>query len=311
MNLMADSKVFVLPNDKTEYDFINVKLKGETKTLVLSQESVYEVREVGPASSFDVRPEPTFPSGESVKSIIFELPNDQAGFVKQSANMLTLTKYDVFFLVLCCLKTTSESQPERYLTSEDLIDEIMTSLGVCNARQSFQKIVVLSLVKICDTIDENGETYYRVNHTKIMDVLNRKVDRLQALLIDKKGFSVSSLIEESLGGLEALPSNDILQLQTLRWSVDYIFDSYLTQNLKDMYYSAFPKDFSTLDNFLAERTKQQKARAVVERNRSAVSNSKASSAKAEKTTKGTKKKPVKTKVAVGKGALDSFFSKKE
>lgn len=307
MSVTAESKVFLLPKDHKEYEFVNVTIAGNPKTLVVSGDSVFEVREVGPSSSFDPRPEPKFPSGEPCKSIIFEAQDSNPGSVRQNANLTCLTKYDILFLVLCSLKGYVLAPSERYKTQEDLLDEVTDSI---NARVNnvIQKHIVDSFEKICEGMEENGDTYYKLQTTKVLQVLELKVSALTDLLLTSKSFALLALIEETLGGVELLPSLDILRLQTLKFSVDYIFDSYLTEDLKELYYSKMDFDFSILETFLAERQKQQRARAVVEENSAAVSKSK-TTPKSDKNVKTTKKKAVK--VAVGKGALDSFFGRKK
>lgn len=308
MGVTAESRVFLLPRDHTEFEFFNVSIAGNQKTLVVSGDAVFEVREVGPSSSFDPRPEPKFPSGEPVKSIIFEAQGSQPGYVKQNANFTCLTKYDVLFLVLCSLKAHILTPSERYKAQEDLLDEVTESING-GQNKVIQKHILDSFDTICDVLEENGDTYYRVQTTKVLQALERKVSALSNLLLQNKSFALLALIEETLGGVELLPSPEILRLQTLKFSVDYIFDSYLSQDLKQLYYIHMKIDSSALDTFVSERQKQQRARTVVEENSAAVSKSK-STAKGSNSVKATKKK-VAVKVAVGKGALDSFFGQRK
>lgn len=310
MSITSESKVFLVPRDTKNYDFINVNIRNSPKTLVLSEESVFEIREVGPASSFDTRPDPKFPSGEPVKSFIFEDVKNQTGFVKQNANILSLTKYDLLFPVLCCLKLESEEQ-SRYKTKEDLLDEVITSLGSQSSHKTVQKHVLDSFEKICDIITENGEDFYRVNTSKVIAILDAKVQKLKDLLLANKKFALSASIDESLGGVETQPSQEVLELQTLRYSIDYIFDTYLAPKHKTMYYEHTKVNFDALDKFVAEREKQQKARAIVEQNSLAAAGAKNNTpGKQSKATKPAAKKKGAAKVAVGKGALDSFFTRK-
>lgn len=310
MSVTAESKVFVVPRDINNYDFVNVNIRESLKTLVLSEKSIFEVREIGPASSFDSRPDPKFPSGEPVKSLIFEDSMARTGYVKQNANILSLTKYDILFLVLCCLSMGIEEQ-SRYKTQEDLLDEVMTSLGNNSSHNTIQKHISSSFEKICDVITENGEDFYRVNTFKVIALLDEKVQKLKNLILANKKFALSASIDESLGGVETQPSQEVVQLQTLRYSIDYIFDSYLTSKHKAMYNEHMKVDFSALDKFVLEREQQQKARSIVEQNSLASGGAKNNvPGKQTKQTKLTTKKKAPVKVAIGKGALDSFFTRK-
>lgn len=307
MCLSNESKIFLLPRNCYEYEFMNLNICGSIKTLVLSGEEVFEIREIGPSSAFDSRPEPKFPSGEPVKSLIFESEENNVGYVKQSANLLQLSKYDLLFLVLYVFRADIKNESERYKTKEDLLDEIALHMGTCSIHEAIKKKISNSFDLIFDKIVENEENYYRVNKSEVVEVLSKKIESLRRVLLENKNFTFSKIIEESLGGDEVVPSQSILELQTLKYCIDYVFDSYLTSDLKDMYYKSKSVDFSNLDAFMKQREKKQRERAAVEENRASVTRSKPSTSKNEKTKKLNKKKPVK--VAIGKGALDSFFGK--
>lgn len=308
MTIEAESKIFVLPAGKTEYEFFNLNFRGARKTIVVSGADLFEIREVGPSSSFDARPEVKFPSGEPVKSFIFESSDGSPGFVKQSANVLTLSKFDIIFPTILSLEAHLTNKSERFKTEEDLLDDISASLGGESLHIAIQTSIVQALAKICETLDENGEKYYRVSQAKIMAVLDQKVKALLTLLLTGKAPALGAFIEESLGGVEAIAPRDIVELQTLRFSIDYVFDSYLSQDLKNMYYETCTVNFDQLDKFISERNLREKARVAVEENRAAITGNKRTANKASDKSKPSKKKAVK--VAVGKGALDSFFGKK-
>lgn len=309
MSITADSKVFLVPRDIKNYEVISVTIRNSPKTLVLAHENIYEVREVGPASSFDSRPDPKFPSGEPVKSFIFEDVNGKHGYIKQNASILSLTKYDLLFPVLCSLSMDTE-ELGRYKSKEDLLDEVISDLGSQSSHNTMQKHIFSSFEKICEIISENGEEFYRVNISKVVTLLDVKIQNLKNLLLKNKTFALSANIEESLGGVETEPSVEVLELQTLRYSIDYIFDSYLTPKHKLIYCEHIMVDFTSLDKFILDRERQQKARAVVEQNSLAAAGSKNNTGKQTKQTKQMMKKKAPVKVAVGKGALDSFFARK-
>lgn len=301
---IEESRVFVVPRGLQELEFINLKIKGSPKTLVVSKNEVFEVREVGPPSAYDPRPEPKFPSGEPVKSFIFEAEN--GGFVKENANIVTLTKYDMLFPVLCSLQAQLIEPSDRFKTEEDLLDDVVSSFGVPSVHSVIKYLITSTFADICERLEENGETFYKIGPKKVMGVLDRKVTALKTLLLSKKSLAFASRVEDSLGG-ELLPSQDILEPQTLKFSVDYIFNTYLTDAIKQLYFESIGVDFSALDTYIADRERRQKAKAAVEENRAVITQPKPSKAKTV-STKTTKKKPAK--VAVGKGALDSFFARK-
>lgn len=168
-----------------------------------------------------------------------------------------------------------------------------------------------SLAKISESIDESGDSFFKFSLKKSFEFVEKKVERLQtyfasgdnSVLVTIKGKLTDTTLAE-----HTIPE-PILKSMVLRYAVDYVCDSYIGSEFKKEFISFVKYDFSDLDKYLDVLQERQKNLQIVESNMNSVAQTSASASKKKVELKKGKKKEVKKKVAVGKGALDGFFKK--
>lgn len=305
------TRVLVVPDGVLELALLRIDNGVIKKTIAIAGDQVYEIREMGPPSQYDSRPEPCLPSGGPVKSIILEsVESGDQGAVLKNPNVLNCTRFNLIYPTLAWMGVKRDVYASRYHAFDELVDEFANWLQVLP--QVLPRGAMNSCVEsICDSIVENSELYYKLSSTKMQAFLASKVEALKTKLLANPHFSLTTLIHESLaldGSTQA--TDEILQLQCHKFSVDFIFGSYLNETLKSEFLQNSGVDYSKLDEFMRNQDLALKARKVVENNRASVANStNKQKANESSNSKKTKKQPAK-KVAIGKGALDSFFKQK-
>lgn len=305
MELDESTKLILLPEGCFSFECISLSLNDSSKSILVANDHLFELREVHGSSQYDVRPEPTLPSGGAVKSIIVEGKELSPGAVLKSPSIINCTPFNIVFYILGAMHQRKDIYTSRYQTLDDILD----NLDLSSSHSTLRRKTSDALALICDSIQENGEEFYKYSTDKSFEFLESKTRKLQRHLLDSPDYAITGLIKASLSILGEEPAAEILDLQTTKYCVDMIFGSYLSEKLKEEFLKHRNIDFSLLDASIKEQESKRRALAAVQDNMEAVV---LSTKQAKNNTKNTKtkttKKPVK-KVAVGKGALDSFFKR--
>lgn len=309
LDIDKTSKVIILPEHVLSLKILRIKNESFSRNLATSGSDIYELREVGKSSQFDSRCEPRLPSGDAVKSMVLESVNSgDLGAVIQNPNMIYCTKFNIAYLCLRWMGAR-DSYSFRYHTFDDLLDDFVSWLQVSLAQELPSEAIKVGIESICDFIQENEETFYKFAPQKAHRFLVLKILLLKDTIAANPDFAINLHIRSKLSTSTEQPPEEIIDLHIHRYSIDFVFGSYLTDDMKKSFLEIYETSFSKLDHYLAELARSQAARAAVDNNLSSF----VASAKKEKATEAklSKKarKPTGKKVAVGKGALDSFFSK--
>lgn len=318
MTVDSNTKTILLPKNCGPYKIIKLPdLLNESvlKPYLLNETQLYELREINGCNPYlpNDNKRPVIPkTGESVKSIIFE-SSDQ-GYVVQSAKLIVSSKFNLVYYLISIMYN-NESFSKRFITFEDFSDTI-SSIYKDNEWVSTipTDLFTISLSEICETIEENGETFYKYSNDKVIEYMDSKVNELICFLSSRSDLSIMSKIKQELyrpieEGNNEIPS-DILHLSILKHSIDLICGSYTPNEIKINLMKSKNYNFDKLETYFKELRSKRKEIELVESNMNSIveSSSKAATTKKAEAKNKPKKKEAK-KVAVGKGALDGFFKK--
>lgn len=304
MELDDGTKLILLPAGYSSFDIISLPSRISKKKVLATADQLFELREVHGSSDYDAHPEPKLPSGEAVKSIILERKDSPQGVVLKSPVVVTCTPFNIAYYVLNAMYEQKDVYASRFHTVEDILDSL--HLSPCHKTVSTKIEQCLDL--ICSTIEENGDHYYKFLMQRAFYFIQQRVERLELLVKNSPDFVLTGMITASLCTSGDTPASEVVDLQTTKYCIDMIFGSYLSGTLKKRYLDYALIDLSPLDSYFKEIESKKRALAAIEENMESVvlvtQRAKTKNSKSKTITK----KPV-NKVAVGKGALDSFFRK--
>lgn len=308
LNINDATRVLLTPTGESSFEILEINDGGVSRLIAILHQNVYELRTIGPVSSADVRPEPRFPSGEPVKSLILE-PQDTgvSGAVISNPNLINFTKFDLTYPILKWVSKAQEKYSLRYHTEDDLKDQFASHLGIAESPllQKFTTFVKFDHIFL--NVTDNGEMFYKLDADKIHMFLSMRVEKLKLLLLNSDDHALSKMIRETLRLDTSDVPDGIIELQTLKYSVDFIFGSYLDLVLRDTFLKRMSINFEPLTNYLNVLESKEKAANVIEES---LSNPAFITKQSDSKVKTTpKNKKVNKKVAIGKGALDSFFKR--
>lgn len=304
-------KVLVLPQGESSglYQIIKLPLAkniGETKSYLLQNNEIFELKEINGNNPHNIQANrPQLKNGDGVKSWIFE---GNPGYVVQSGNLIVASKFNLIFLLISILFNNGDKFSQRFISFEDLLDQLASLYGewINNIPQD---IFIDKLPQVCEIVNQDSENYYKFSITKANEFIKLKIDQFLHYITSTPN-SITNLIKMKLQdpSLNSIPSDIILSAQ-LNHAVEFVTNSYCLPSFKQQFLSSNSYDFTKLFEYQTKLKDQQKARDIVDQtvNNIAISNSNVPKKKPAPK-KQTKKQP--TKVAVGKGALDGFFSRK-
>ncbi|CAI5758233.1 unnamed protein product [Candida verbasci] len=260
-------RVIILPNESTNYKIVSI----DGKQYLLNVE-IYEINVV---DGNDIKH-----NGEAVKSYIFE---SNPGKVLKSANTIVATKFDITWLLIRYFCKNDQN----YKTVEDIKDS-------CGMDELPDNLMIKSFEKICDSIVEGDEYFYKYSKENALNWVNGKVLKLQSFILNEPN-SIIGKIKKELNDPSQETDPELIKLLALQYSLDYI------SVLKDELILHSDYDFTKVQDYLKQMKEKEKKLAVSESNiNETIGNN-----------NKTKKKPTKkeTKKSVGRGPLDSFFKK--
>ncbi|KAG7856045.1 hypothetical protein KL919_004438 [Ogataea angusta] len=221
--------------------------------------------------------------------------------VGNNCELWIATKYNPVYLLLDFFTDALSRERVRMVSFQDLLEQFE---GCETLQELLENGVDLRkpLLQICESVDENDETFYKPSMQKIVSYLSSKVDRLAQNL--PSALVASTKKKLALPGFE--PTDEVLQVSRKQLAIELIssyVDAKYVAELKNLY----PTEI--LDSYMMEYRKKEQMTALAEENINTLNGMNAANPKKRKVEKKVVRKEVK-KVAVGKGALDGFFKKK-
>lgn len=293
----------MLVDDNSRLIFLPKEITGSYQLISLLNESfiLYDL------NLYQLR---AMETNEFPSSFIIEKENDQGAILNNSDHrILVASKYNLNFKLLLLLQRTTRSK-----SLENLGDDELSSIIDIDHNG---KGVPLELVEkylenetLWDIINEGGESYYKFNSLKCLNWLQIKVDKLVKVHLN---YSSSSIVRQFKKDYQDITQQSLIELHVRRFAVGFITHAYNLETVYEPLLSLY--DFSSLDEMIETQKATLKQRQLVETNLRATSDTSSSLKKRPNSTTGTKgalkrnKKATLVKVAVGKGALDSFFKK--
>ncbi|KAG7887538.1 hypothetical protein KL936_004235 [Ogataea polymorpha] len=221
--------------------------------------------------------------------------------VGNNCELWIATKYNPLYLLLDFFTDALNREHVRMVSFQDLLEQFER----CETLQELLENGVdlqKPLLQICESVDENDETFYKPSMQKIIGYLSSKVDHLAQNL--PSALVASAKKKLSLPGFE--PTEEVLQVSKKQLAIELIssyVDAKYLDDLKKLYSTEI------LDSYMVEYRRKEQLTALAEENINTLNVMNAANPKKRKVEKKVVRKEVK-KVAVGKGALDGFFKKK-
>ncbi|CAG5150203.1 uncharacterized protein ALTATR162_LOCUS2582 [Alternaria atra] len=106
-----------------------------------------------------------------------------SGYITKSADLFIATPIDILFLVLPALTPKSaKDTKQHFLAFDDYLDTLSSASPHWKALSSqystLKTMVEKRMRRICDTVDAGEETMYRLSHSKLLEVLLAKAERM-------------------------------------------------------------------------------------------------------------------------------------
>lgn len=255
--------------------------------------------------------------GEVLRSLMFCPADTRKTLFVESSDILVATPFNPVYFLLSFFapqleKCEYESSNPRLKTFDDLIEDWMDDSS------SLQKLPVLEdesssrklLAAISESVEEGGETYHKISVEKIMLFLNEK---LQAICCAFPDSILQQLVTPDLTSPLSSVSGERIPEELVaafkhRHAI-HLLGSYLHSYYIEKLYETAPNSV-VLNSHLKLVQQQVLEQKLAEENLQKLNESLSN----EKKRKGNQKGNAKTKkpaqkVAMGKGALDSFFKK--
>lgn len=284
-----DSRLIFLPKEiNGSYQLVSVA--GES--FILHDLILYQLR--------------AMETNETPSSFVLEMQNDHGAVMNNSDyKILVATKFNLNFKLFLLLQRATRGK-----SIDNLVDDELSGIIDCDRNGKGIPLEVIEKylqdASIWDVITEAGEAYYRYNQEKCLKWLQLRVERLVEFHLN---YPYSSIVKQFKKDYDDA-SQQMIELHIRRFAVGFITHAYGLGTLFDPLSKLY--DFSLLDEMIQAQKETLKQRQLVEANLRATSDTsnnqkkRPSTAKASANKRGKKAAP---KVAVGKGALDSFFKK--
>lgn len=309
MYISDNSKVLLLPKGFDLFKVVKLPIPRNTstsKSFLINKDgtAIFEMNEIKGFETEENRPK--LKGGDFVKSVIVEQGEIDGG-VLQSSRMIVSNRFNPVFLFIAIM-FKEELFTRRFITLEDIMDQFTSFSGDWITHLS-NELVTDNLIQICETLDTNGEVFYKFSLDKSLNLINGRSRKLEEYLNNKGDeLSIYQTLKHKLLNsarqLEQTVPPSILSLLIQQHSVDFICDTYLPEDFKPKLISFANYNFSDLATYLEMLKQDEKNLKTVENNMNSIVTS-----EKKKITKKVVPKSVKKKVAIGKGALDGFFKK--
>lgn len=304
-------QLIILPSQNLQTaSFSKVSLEGKDYLISKPEQTLLALNKTDFKDSYDTKQKLT-KALEPLKSVLISsMPNktkdEPCLIVGQKPEIYVATPFNVIYFVLSYCVNILKREQQRMLPYDDLLERLEDS-------NSIKELIRLkipfenSLKLICDTVQENDETFYKVSIKKITAFLKGRVDRIVNNFPD----TLNSRIQRNIGGNiqqdQLHFTDEIMELSRVKCAIS-LLSSYVDKFYLDDLVKSY--DFTALDKYLEEYQKVEEENRIAEENLRALNQKVAHGAKSRKRKHSAKKvKPVK-KVEIGRGALDMFFKRK-
>lgn len=312
----ADSKVILLPAGRllASYRILRIPdpqdLDRVIPILIDLDLRIYLVGEIKGDSTYAKGVQ--LKCGGAVKSFIFEnCDSTGAGFVLQNPNTLVTNVFDPTFLFITILYCNPEIFSKRFITYEDLSDQISNKYG--SWIHDFDKTHVMEcLERVCDSINEGDEPFYKFLETRAASFVHGRVETLKSFFVAHPKLSIHSVIREHIvpphQELSDVPAS-VIESAIQHYAFDMVCGSYLLPAMKAIIIKHFQYDFDELNQHISKIQESLRNLLIVEENMNALASSGNTKNSKKAASAPKNKRAAAKKVDVGKGALDGFFKR--
>ncbi|GMM37603.1 hypothetical protein DASC09_049280 [Saccharomycopsis crataegensis] len=307
----SDWKIISLPHPRT----------SSPVKYIFNSSTLYELRQIqgsNPHLKDSQRLETE--DGSAIKSLLIEssTPGNHTGLIIEDPSVYVTSPFNPVYLLISFFvaKKYHLSDTTRFISLEDLVDSM-------ESQDKFEPMAVKlpmgiledGLSKICESIEENGDTFYKFSMKKTLEFLQHKTNKLKSLEEEKFPKSIlQKLIIPLVTPADSTSSTppEILDAAKLKYSISLI-GSYLPQVIVNELAKSFKEDLTKLDEYLQQQKQIKDKKKLAEEGLREMD-------KQIKAGGNSRKKPVSKKTAgikkptaprkVVRGALDNFFKKK-
>ena len=135
-------------------------------------------------------------------------------FVIENGSLYILTKFDILFLLISILETNrklTENQLGMFCTIEQILSNY----------QELKKIS-FDLESICDSKELDDEFFYRLNDQKVIEWLNKKIEKISHFISSKFYSKISGSTINFQSKEEYKPSEDEVNESSLNFICEYL-----------------------------------------------------------------------------------------
>lgn len=289
-------------------------LTGEVHNYLLSNETLYELREIDGDNPHDknnyLRPL-TKKDNLPVRSLILEGQNKE-GLIIEEGNLIIPTKFNLVYTLISYFTSQIDKGKEftRFQSQEDLFDMIQE--GIPGLLDLPEILVKNALINICESVIESDEVFYKYSDIKCQEFLKSKISTItQNFPKTIKDQLIDPLLYPA--DLDEITPQEITNLALQRYSI-HLLSSSLPQTWITRLTSCY--NFQPMESYITDIQKKKAAKRTAEENLSNMNKINAENKRnADSQGKGPqKKKPVPVKKLTPKlsrGPLDMFMKKKK
>lgn len=312
-------RIVLVPQKNGSSSYTSLKLRGpvgdEEREYLIEHPSneLYSINKTNFKDSYNPKQKLT-PHSEPIKSILVTKSEchdleEPCLIVGQQPEMYVVTQFNPIYFLLSFFIPYLQRDSIRMLTMEDLGEKFEESDSLGELIRN--KVPLQSqLTKICDTVDENGDTFYRISKNKVVEYLKSKIENI---VKDFPSSIASKLINMLTSGIQEdqlKPTDEILRENQIKTSIQ-LLSSYVDDYYLDLVRKAY--SFDELNDYTKKLAKFREMNMIAEENLRSLNENQSKERGRKRSKKEparkSKKKAVK-KVAIGKGALDMFFRHK-
>ncbi|RCK66979.1 hypothetical protein Cantr_02594 [Candida viswanathii] len=285
-----DSKVILLPESQIPFKILKLPTPTDlntTKSYLLQETTLYELNIIDGSTDENI---PKLKSGAAVKSFIFE-----PGYVLQSPNVIISNKFNFTYLLIALVKSQRKKFDDKFISLDDFKD----ILNIDWIYEIPEQMITAALEIICETVNQNGEEFYKFSIDKCLEWVHGKILRLKEFIIENNTSILQRIKTELSPNMEEIPSDKLHEL-TLVYALDYITSSYCS--VRPELVAKFDYKLDEVSSYLKKLKEMETNIDVMEANLVSLKTS-------NKAQKDKKKVTVAAKKVVKRGAIDSFFKK--
>ncbi|CAM9018109.1 unnamed protein product [Wickerhamomyces anomalus] len=315
---LTTARVVLLPDtEESTIKLVNIPhpRTNHEHHYVLVNDQLYEFNEIdndNPHSKTNHLRSVTKNDNKPVRSLILENSDSSLpGLVLEESNIIISTKFNFVYVLISYFNSQLEQGKEfrRYQSLQDLTDVLEEELPVISKIP--ESLLTDALEKISDSIDENGDKFYRYSEEKVYEFLKNKVEIISKSFPKSIQSQLVNPILYPVNIEDPIPEN-IINLALNKYSI-HLISSYLHPKVESKLLDLYK--FQELEAYITkvseEKSKKKAAEDQIQNLNQINAQNKRTLGKQET---GSRKKPTVTKKItpkVSKGPLDGFFGKKK